>query len=509
MNLPDAPENAPAAQNPQTHTQLHQQAKRGIRLLLGRQVAVQGLTFAGGVILARALQPAQFGLYAIATFLVQILAQFGDFGLAPSLIQRKSELTERDLQVGFTLQQTLIAGVVLLLMFLAPWLAHWYPQAPPETVWLVRALAFTLFLTSWRTMSALQLERSLRYERLARVEIVEALSYQGVAVGLALWEAGVWSLVWATLARGALGTLLIYLAAPWRIRLGFDSRIARSLLRYGVPYQLQALVNNLGGALIPTLVAGVCGAPSVGYLVWASANGNKPLLLVDNIVRISFPHFSRLQDDLGEVERILGRYLNALVAASGLWFVTLLLAGQSLVTWIYTVKWQPALPALLLYSGAVSFHVIVWMMGTALNGTGRVQDATRIVLIRTLCQFALGVPLVLWMGFNGVAVAVVVIEAVSVPITASILGPRVWRHVVMPLAWVLLPITAGGVAGLIVRQFPFALPMGARAVGTTVCVAGAYLACAWFAAPAWMRQAVTARMTAQRAGWGRWAWKWA
>jgi O-antigen/teichoic acid export membrane protein len=509
LNVSDAPENAPEAQNSQPHAHLHQQARRGIRLLLGRQVAVQALTFAGGVVLARALHPAQFGLYAIATFLVQILAQFGDFGLAPSLIQRKSELTERDLQVAFTLQQTLIAGVVLLLMLLAPWLAHWYPQAPSETVWLVRALAFTLFLTSWRTMSALQLERRLRYDRLARVEIVEALSYQGVAVALALSGAGVWSLVWATLARGVLGTLLIYLAAPWRIRLGFDRQTAGALLRFGVPYQLQALAGNLGSTLTPTLVAGVCGAQAVGYLGWASANGNKPLVLVDNIVRISFPHFSRLQDDPREVERILGRYLNALLSASGLWFVTLLAAGRPLVSWIYTDKWQPALPALLLYSGAVSFHVIVWMMGTALNGLGRVQDATRIVLIRTLCQFALGIPLVLWLGFNGVAVAVVVIEAVSVPITASILGPRVLRGVVVPLGWVLVPMTLGAAAGLLFGQIPLPMPTGARALGAALSVAGAYLGGAWFAAPDWMRRALVARLSSSGAGAGRRAWRWA
>ena len=476
---------------------------------MGRQVVVQALTFVGGVLLARTLQPAQFGLYAVATFLVQILAQFGDFGLAPSLIQRKAELTERDLQIGFTLQQTLITGVVLLLMFLAPWLAHWYPQTPPETVWLVRALAFTLFLSSWRTMSALQLERSLRYDRLARVEIVETLSYQGVAVTLALCGAGVWSLIWATLARGVLGTLLIYLAAPWRIRLGFDRQIALDLLRFGIPYQMQALVGNLGSALTPTLVAGVCGPQAVGYLGWASANGNKPLMLVDNIVRISFPHFARLQDAPHEVERILSRYLNALLAASGLWFVLLLAAGKSLVTWIYTDKWQPALPALLLYSGAVSFHILVWMMGTVLNGVGRVKDATRIVLIRTLCQFALGIPLVLGFGFNGIAIAVLVIEAVSVPITASILGPRVLRNVIAPLGWVLLPMTLGAAAGLLFRQIPFAMPTAVRVVGTVLCVAGTYLGGVWAAAPVWMRRAIAAKLATLGAGAGRWAWRWA
>ena len=126
---------------------VHTRAKQGIKLLLGRQVAVQILTFAGGVVLARILGPAQFGLYIISLFLVNTFALLGDFGLASSFLQRKNDLTDRDLQVGFTLQQILTSVIVLALLISAPWLVHLYPKAPPETVWLVRVLAFNLYLT--------------------------------------------------------------------------------------------------------------------------------------------------------------------------------------------------------------------------------------------------------------------------------------------------------------------------------------------------------------------------
>jgi O-antigen/teichoic acid export membrane protein len=150
---------------------VHNKARRGIRLLMIRQVALQMLTMVGGIVLARTLAPAMFGLFTIATFLVTAFALFADFGLAPSLIQRKNELAELDIQVAFTLQQALTTTIVIILLITAPWLVHLYHKAPPDTVWLVRSLAFSLFLTSWRTMSALQLERKLRYDRLALIEV--------------------------------------------------------------------------------------------------------------------------------------------------------------------------------------------------------------------------------------------------------------------------------------------------------------------------------------------------
>src|SRR5207248_493176 len=107
--------------------------------------------------------------------------------------------------------------------------------------------------------------------------------------------------------------------------------------------------------------------------------GKKPLMLVDNVMRVSFPHFSRIQHDRSEVERTLVKYLTYLLFASGLWFSLLLVAGPSLIRLIYTPKWAPAVPALILFSAGVCFEVVGWVAGLSLNGLGAVSFTTRIV----------------------------------------------------------------------------------------------------------------------------------
>ena len=84
---------------------VHKRAKEGIRLLLVRQVFLQVFTFAGGIILARVLDPADFGVFGITTFLVNIVALFADFGMTPAPIQRKKDISDHDLQVGFTMNE--------------------------------------------------------------------------------------------------------------------------------------------------------------------------------------------------------------------------------------------------------------------------------------------------------------------------------------------------------------------------------------------------------------------
>jgi O-antigen/teichoic acid export membrane protein len=462
----------------------HQRARRGIKLLMGRQVIVLILTFGAGIVLARALDPAEFGLYAIASFLVSAFALFGDFGLAPSLIQRKKEITELDLRVGFTLQQITTTVVVVLLLIAAPWLASLYPKAPPGTDWLVRALAFSLYLTSWRSMSVLQLERALKYDRLARVEVMEALIFQVVAVLMALNGYGVWSFVMAALVRGVVGAVLVFASAPWRVRLDLDRTVAASILRFGAPFQLQAIANQLGGWITPLFVGSLIGPGAVGYLTWASSNGKKPLMLVDNVMRVAFPHLARIQEDHAEVERTLTRYLTYLLCAAGLWFSLLATAGPAVVTVLYTAKWSAAVPALIMYAAVVPLDVLSWVIGVALNATGKVAFTSWIVVARTVAHIGLGVPLTLLVGFNGVPIAILVSSAASIPWILRGLGPGAPARVMRPLLWLVIPVLAATGIGLLCRGIglPIAL-RGALIMGVVLAV---YAVATWITAPAWL-----------------------
>src|ERR1035437_383607 len=137
---------------------LERRALRVIKAVLVRQVVLQLCTLIGSVVLARLLAPSQFGLFTTVSVSVTLLAFLGEFGLAPSFIQRRAELTDRDLQVGFTIQQVLTTGIVVVLFLSAPWISRIFAKDYPDLTWLVRALACSLYLTTWRSMSALQLE---------------------------------------------------------------------------------------------------------------------------------------------------------------------------------------------------------------------------------------------------------------------------------------------------------------------------------------------------------------
>src|SRR5258708_20608559 len=84
-------------------------------LALGvRQVLTAGMGFLGGILLARLLSPAEFGLYAIITFLLPFLLTFGDVGLAAGLVRQAHEPVGEGHQPVFTVQHGLVGSVIIL-----------------------------------------------------------------------------------------------------------------------------------------------------------------------------------------------------------------------------------------------------------------------------------------------------------------------------------------------------------------------------------------------------------
>jgi O-antigen/teichoic acid export membrane protein len=390
-------------------SQINAKAKSGVKQMLCRQAIIQVFTFAGGIVLARTLTPEIFGVFGIATFFVTTLALFGDFGLAPSLIQRKEDLTENDLQVAFTLQQTLLSFVALSVWIAAPLFLSIYPSLSGlEYVWLVRVMALTLFLQSWRSISVLQLERHMEFKAIARIEIVETLTFQALAVGFALAGLGVWSLVWATLARGVLGTVLAFALSPWRVRFAWDWPKVKEILRFGLPFQAGTILNSAADWVTPLFVGTLVGPAGIGYLTWASANGRKPLVLMGPIVRVSFPHFARLQHDEPALQRAFERYLYPLLLLNGLWFVLVLLLAGDLVPLIYTEKWVPAIDALHLYSAAMGINMIGWMTAILLRSTGHITYNIKVQTACSAASVAISFPLIYSIGLLAIPVAMII-----------------------------------------------------------------------------------------------------
>lgn len=420
----------------------HRAVKGALALLLRDGVArIAGI--AGGIALARILTPEVFGIFAVVTFVVMVANFFRDVGLGAALVQRGEPPGEAEFRTVFTVQLVLVGALVALVFAVAPVLAAAYGLEDSVT-WLIRVSALSLLMSALGTVPSIKLERKLEFDRLVMVEIPTTVAFQVVAVGMALAGFGVWSLVGGSLARAALGLVLIYAVSPWTPRLGLDRASLSSMLSFGVPFQLSGLITLVKDNVTPTFVAAVAGAQAVGYIGWAANAAYMPLTLVAIAGRVSFPAYSRLQDKTEVLKaaiersiRIISMLLFPIVA---LWMA---LAPQ-IVHYVYTDKWMPALPAFYLFCASTVTASVSTTLVNALYALGRSDSVLKLNVIWMILAWGLGVPLVLWLGYEGIP-----LSSALISVTVVLTVREMDRHIRISILPNVLPsLAAASIAGI-------------------------------------------------------------
>lgn len=472
--------------------ELGARARRGVGLLLGRHVLVQGLSLASGIVVARAVTPAELGLFAAAAVIVGVAQVLADAGIAAALVQRDHAPTDGELRSALGTVLAIAAGLCALLALTAPWAARTIPGADGTTALLLRVLVVDLVLTAWRSVHGLTLERDLRFERLAPLEVVEQLVFAATVAGLAVSGHGAWSFVGATLARDAVGALLVTWAAPRWITPRLALRESAALLRAGRAFVVGNLVNGLSSWVTSFVVAWSVGPQGLGLVTWAAGQARRPLAVVNAVVRVAFPYFSRLQEDRAAVEAALSRALVVVFAGAGLWCTLMITTGEPLVRWAFTERWVPAVPALVLFSAAIALDATVWLSAAALSALGLAHLAPTRALLRMAAVVGLTVPLVALTGEVGAPLAYLLALTFTLPACFTGFAPGALRRVMAPTLWVVVPGLAGVGAGLLVRGLAWAPPAGPLAIAAVT--TATFLGLAWPAAPAWLRAEVTQRL---------------
>ncbi len=421
---------APASEG-EVHT-LSRRARRGVVILIARSAVLQLAHLGGTVLLARLLEPRDFGVFAVVQFVLSFFTLFGDAGLGGALIQQKAAPSQRQLSSIFAAQILLAIVVIgICYAFAGPVVTLW-KDLPPGSDWLLRTLSLSLLLTLLRAVPSILMERELLFGRLSVIELVQVLSYYVVSCALAWMGHGIWSLILAVLVQGLVGAMGSFLARPWRPNAVFDTALMRPLLRFGIAFQVKGVVGFINGAVVPLYAGLRLGTRAVGFIEWAMTTAYFPLKLVEIMSRVAFPLFSRLQD-----RELTARTLERIVqvcAVGTLFMVGVFIGlGPGLVHVVFSDKWMPGLPLLSIFALAISIGFLSPLIGSALDAAGRPQLFAYLAMGWTALNW-IATPIGTRWGMIGFAAAysvhvVVGNLAVIVVLVRIIPNTRIWPRV--------------------------------------------------------------------------------
>ena len=390
-------------------------AVRGVVVLTGRTFFISIISLVATGFLTVFLEPSEFGVFWIVSAVVNFLAYFSDVGLAAALIQKKEKVTDGDLKTTFTLQQILVLLILLLVFLGAPFISQFYSLSV-EGKLLLFSLAISLLLSSLKTIPSVLLERELEFGKLVIPQILENLVYSTFVVLLAWRGFGVRSFTYAVLARGVVGLLAMYAIKPWMPGLSFSKDSFKKLLSFGVPYQVNSFLASIKDDGLTVVLGGILGATGIGFLGWAQKWGQAPLrFFMDHVIKVTFPAFSRMQDNKDELKRTVTRSIFFITFLVFPTLVGLLVLAPILVKIIPRYeKWTPALLALSFIGVNTIFAAVTTQLTNLLNAIGKIKYTFRLMIMWTILTWALVPLLALKFGVSGAAAGYALVGTSSI-----------------------------------------------------------------------------------------------
>ena len=299
----------------------------------------QGIQFFVSILLARMLEPAEFGLVAMVAIFMAFSAHLVNGGFQSALIQKK-DATHVDESTVFWFNLAISALMTLALWFLAPWIARFYEQ--PKLVSVTRWISFTLFLNGFAVVQFALLQKELLFGLRTIATISSTLAAGLVSVVMALKGYGVWSLVALQLVSNLTRVVVIWTVHSWRPLFVFSIASFKSLFSFGSRLLGCSLMNAVFENIYQLIIGRIYTATDLGFFQRAKRFmmlfAYTPYAMV---TQIHFPYLCKIQGDAEQAGSAFCRFLKYSVMFTMPLLVGMAVAAPNMIVVLVGGKWLP------------------------------------------------------------------------------------------------------------------------------------------------------------------------
>jgi lipopolysaccharide exporter len=347
---------------------LPEQAVRGVPWTVLSYAANKLLTVGTTVVLARLLDPDDFGLWTLAFFTLMLMSPLRDLGVGAVLVirpllDRRTEATALSLMLAVSA----LAGV--LVAALSPVAARLFHE--PRLAGVLRAITVTLFLVTLAWFYESLMQRQLEFRKRFWAQTAQNAGYVPTALALAVLGAGVWSLAIGYIVGTAMTAVAFVALAPHRVRPAFDRGVARSLLSEGWGFVAQASFAFLRQNADYLAVGRVLGTQPLGVYSMGYRISELPYLaLADPVSRVTMPAFAQMRARAEEIGPVFLRTVRAVAAVACLVGALLSATAYTFTPVVLGPKWLPMAGVLAVLGVWSALRAVEWTVASTLNATG-------------------------------------------------------------------------------------------------------------------------------------------
>ncbi|MDY6937725.1 MAG: lipopolysaccharide biosynthesis protein [Cyanobacteriota bacterium] len=410
---------------------LKQKAVKGVVWSIIQKLGGQTISFIVFSLLARLLDPKDFGLVAMASVYLAFLQVFVDQGFAEAIVQRKNVEREH-LDTAFWISVVSSAILMGITMLVADPIAQKFrtPGLTSELAAVIRWLSVGFVFSAFNSVQQALFRRNLAFKSLAVRSLVATLAGGSVGVTMALSGFGVWSLVGQQLVNGTVGIVVLWKASDWRPGFRVSLSHFKDLFGFSASILGFNILNFFNRRADDFLIGYFLGPAALGYYTVAY----RILLIVTDLMRtlakVVLPAFSQLQD---EPERLRRAYYKAIQLTSLMaipTFCGLAVLAPELLPGLFGSQWTDSIRIMQILAFIGIVHALSSISVNTIKAMGKPDWILKVNIINAVLNVTAFVMVVKY-GVWAVATAYV-IRGYLIPLPIFTLMARKLIHIQIP-----------------------------------------------------------------------------
>jgi O-antigen/teichoic acid export membrane protein len=388
------------------------------------------------IILARLIDPEEFGVIAMSMVFISIAEVFTDVGFTSGLIQQKNtkEITFSSVFYVNLALSLFLSGIIILS---ASYIANFFNEPRVKTILIY--LAIIPPIAALGRVQAAILTKNIDFKSLTIRDLAATVVGGLLGIIAAYSDYGVYSLVIQQIAIVVTGTIMLWFATGWRPKFEFSIIEIKKLFKFSSYVFLDSLLRQVFNKIDTIFIAKVFTPAMLGYYSRAESLKAQVITYTTNSLRkVIFPVLSQLQDDKKKFEETYFKAFNIISGLIVLLVAPLYFLSHFIITMLLGDKWEPSVIffQILILSALTSPQV--GMMGKAVLAKGYSKLKFNIGLVQRMLKLT---PIVfgLLFGINEFAIAVVAASTIVFFVYSIVLDRRLKLSFWLQVKNLLLP----------------------------------------------------------------------
>lgn len=406
------------------------------------------------IVLARVLEPSDFGIFALLMVVISVIQSISLAPLGEVIVK-----SEREDIGDFIFSLQLIVGIAfgLVLLINADQIAGFFDK--PELASPLRVSCLLLLISPLVDTAIRMSMRNISFKAVFVRRVASPIGNAVISIPLAIIGAGYWALVWGQLSGLVVAAIVVMAMGGWRPQFNFQYKQYLEDLRFTLQMILQSMVRWIRSQSDVALLGYNLQASALGQYDMARKFAGMPFAVI--VQPVAQVLYAVMSDRIRRKEKIEELFL---LSQRRVLMITLPLCAimvinaEGIISLVLGTKWVDISSIFVVFavSGALSSFVGTNM--EIFKAKGEPQIMTRFMLVRA----AFTIPVFLWLAPKGIyelSYGVLglglIFSPINVLLTLRLLGVRIKEYLSKVLSRAILIALVVGASNLTIIRLPF------------------------------------------------------